>query len=807
MDPGLKEALAARYTIQREIGRGGMATVYLAQDVRHGRPVALKLLHRELGESIGVERFLREIQTVARLHHPHIIPLYDSGEAAGLLYYVMPFVEGESVRQRIARAGALIPDDAVRLVREVADALEYAHGVGLVHRDIKPDNIMLDERHALVMDFGIARAFADDASQQLTGTGLLIGTPAYMSPEQVTGESGIDGRSDIYSLGCVLFEMLSGKPPFAGPTANAVMARRFATPIPSLTAIEDHTSAAVQRVVLTAMTLAPDERYQTAREMIEGLDLARDSTPDSVPRPSNVAGGSQEARSRPAFIPKNMSLPLSVVGGMVVLVAAIVGTLFLSGRKDSSASATDAPGARVASIGVLPFANQSGDKQMEYFTDGLTDELISALSHVHGLEVAGRASSFAIKGKGLDAREAAQRLQVAYVVDAGVRTGGSHVRVTWQLMDGRTGRGLGSGDIDGQMRDVIALQDSMAKKIVEGLSPVIGRVSPEALTRHQTADYEAHDSYLKGHFYWNQRTAETMRQGIAYLKAAIAKDPRYALAWAELSSAYTLEPSFGDMKPSEVIPLARIAAQKAIDLDPTLSEANVAMGMSFTFNDWNPKAALPYLERAIALDPRNSFPRLFRVWPLIMIRRDDEALAEIRRARDLDPLSPIINTRVGSVLIFMRRFADAEAELRRVVVTDPSNLLARSELGVALAAEGKFEEAFAQFPDAIDAEAGGSAASLAWADGRAGKPDSARAILGRLEARSKQRYVSPFAIAIAASASGNKQLALDHIEEGLREHAFFSVFLRADPKYDSLRDEPRFQRVLREVERQYSAVR
>ena len=799
----LNEALAGQYTIDREIGRGGMASVYLAQDVRHGRPVALKLLHPELAAAIGAERFLREIQVVARLRHPHIVPLYDSGEAAGQLYYVMPYVKGETVRQRIVRTGRFAPDEAVRLVREIADALEYAHAEGVVHRDIKPDNIMLDERHAIVMDFGIARALTDDRDLPLTGTGLLVGTPAYMSPEQVSGEMNIDGRSDIYSLGCVLFEMLAGKPPFSGPSAHAVMARRFASPTPSLDSIEQPTSPELQRVVSTSMSLSAEQRYQTAHAMIEDLDLALVSTPaqilrlphDTVALPASASASHPATRGR-SRIWVGSSVALAVVAGFAI---------FAYSRSHGSAPAEgQASDSRTASIGVLPFENQSGDKQMEYFTDGLTDELISALSHVPGLQVAGRASSFSIKGEHLDALQAAKRLQVKYVVDAGVRSGGSRVRVTWQLMDGRTGRGLGSGDIDGEMRDVIALQDSMAKKIVAGLSPVIGTVPPD-VRRHQTANYEAHDLYLKGHFYWNQRTAATMRQGIDYLKQAIAKDSTYALAWAELASAYTLEPTFGDMSPSKVMQPAREAAQKAIALDPTLSEANTALGMSITFNDWDPVSALPYLDKAIALDPQNSFPRLFRVWPLTMLRRNAEALAEIRRASALDPLSTIINARVGSTLIYSGRFAEAEVELRHVVANDPSNLLAHFELGKALAEQSKFEEAFAVYPDAIDAEAGTAMAGVAWAYGRAGNRDRAREIYGRLLARSRERYVSPLALAASAAAAGNRSIALDYLEEALREHSFFLVFVRMDPEYETLRNEPRYQRVVRQVEQKYSS--
>jgi TolB-like protein/tetratricopeptide (TPR) repeat protein len=441
---------------------------------------------------------------------------------------------------------------------------------------------------------------------------------------------------------------------------------------------------------------------------------------------------------------------------------------------------------------------------MQYFSDGLTDELISALSHVRGLAVAGRSTSFSLKGKGLSATDAARQLQVAYLVDAAVRSGGSRVRVNWQIIDGRTGRGLRSGDIDGEMRDVISLQDSMAKTIVDSLAPLIGQVAQATIGKHQTANYEAHDLYLKGHFYWNQRTAETMRQGIEYLKQAIAKDPNYALAWAELASAYTIEPTFGDMRPAEVIQPAREAAKKAIDLDPTLAEANTAMGMSLTFNDWDPAAALPYLDRAIALDPRNSFPRLFRTWPLAMLGRGDEAYAEIRRAKALDPLSSIINTRVGTVLLFTHRFREAEAELRKVIAADPANLLARYELGDALAAQGRYDEAFAEFPDAIDVEAGNAYASIAWAAGLAGKPDRARAVLKRLQDHAKERYVPPLVLGVAAAGAGDMPLAMDYTEAGLRDHSFNLPFAGFEILYDPMRKEPRFQNVLRQVEAKHS---
>ena len=759
-----------------------MAAVYLAHDVRHGRSVALKVLHPELGAAIGAERFLREIQVVARLRHPHIVPLYDSGEASGRLYYVMPYVKGESMRERLRRDGPFKPDEAERIVREVADALDHAHAEGVVHRDIKPDNIILDERHAMVTDFGIARALSESGAN-LTQTGVAIGTPAYMSPEQITGDSTIDGRSDIYSLGCVLFEMLAGESPFASESVQAMMVMRLAKETPSLDAVEANATDGLKSVIARAMHLSPEGRFQTARDMMSALD-----NPQPRLRPVEVS------RAKIPWIP--------IAAGIGVLVAA-AGIISSNGRRATTAPPVEA---QAASVGVLPFVNRSGNEQMDYFTDGLTDELISALSHVSGLQVAGRASSFSMKGKGLDTQDAARRLNVAYIVDAGVRSSGSRVRVTWQLVDARTDRALESGDIDGEMRDIISLQDSMAKTIVDGLRPVIGSRNTGTLKEHRPIDPEAHDLYLRGHFYWNQRTTLSMREGISYLKRAIEKDSTYVLAWAELSSAYTLEQVFGEMRPSEAAGPARIAAQKAVELDSTSAEAYTARGMSAAFNDWNPNLALRDLDKAIRLDPQNSFPRLFRVWPLVMLGRMDESLAEVKRARDLDPLSPILNTRVGSVLIYARRYPEAVVELKKAIDADPANILAKSELGRALSFSGRAGEGFTAFTDAIDLETGYDVALAGAAYGRAGDRAHARTILAKLQARSKERYISPVSLSVAAIGAGDKPLALDYLEQAFREHSFFLIFMSADPEFDTIRQDPRFKRIERQVRSKYGGV-
>ena len=359
----LQPSLADRYSIDREAGRGGMATVYLAQDLKHDRRVALKVLHPELAASIGAERFLREIQIAARLQHPHILPLYDSGQADGLLYYVMPFVAGESLRDRLNREKRLSLDDALAIARDVAAALDYAHRQNVVHRDIKPENVMLHEGEAMVTDFGIAKAVSAAGSGSLTQTGMAVGTPAYMSPEQASGESEPDGRSDIYSLGCMLFEMLTGSAAFTGPSAQAIIMKRFLEPVPSLRAALPTVPEPVDTAVTRALAKEPADRFATAAQLAQALMIHTGATPPSI-------------------------TPVTL----------------------STQSATP------KSIAVLPFVNLSNDPENEYFTDGIAEEIINALTKIQALRVASRTSAFAFKGKSEDISEIGKKLKVATVL-------------------------------------------------------------------------------------------------------------------------------------------------------------------------------------------------------------------------------------------------------------------------------------------------------------------------------------------------------------------------------------------------------
>src|SRR6266487_5748726 len=436
----LQAALADRYAIDRELGRGGTATVYLAQDRKHGRAVAVKVLRPELAAALGAERFLREIEIAARLTHPHILSLHDSGEANGFLYYVMPYLEGESLRDRLKREAQLPVEEAVRIAREVASALSYAHSHDVVHRDIKPENILLSGGEAVVADFGIARAISAAARGQLTETGIAIGTPGYMSPEQAMGSERVDGRSDLYSLACVLYEMLAGEPPFTGPSAESVARQHVAAPAPHVSVMRP-VPPAVDQAIVRALAKTPADRFATAAEFAEAFAAPPQRVRGTGRRTSRLAVGAGLAATL-----------LAAAAGLFVL-SRLHGTPALAGRTGQS-------------IAVLPFVNVSGAPQEEYLSDGISEELINALSQLPQLQVVARPSSFAFKGKNEDVRQIGQALQVATVRGGSVRRAANRLRVTAQLTDARNGYNLWSETYDREMGDVFVVEDEISHAIM-----------------------------------------------------------------------------------------------------------------------------------------------------------------------------------------------------------------------------------------------------------------------------------------------------------------------------------------------------
>ena len=779
----LAEALRDRYTIEHELGRGGMATVYLARDLKHDRPVALKVMRPELAATLGPARFLREIRLCARLQHPHILAVLDSGatgpEGQGQLWFTMPFVEGESLRGRLAREGQLPLADAVRIAREVADGLHSAHQHGVIHRDIKPENILLSGGHALVADFGLARALAagEGRDDRLTETGMTLGTPQYMSPEQAAGERTLDPRTDIYSLGCVLYEMLAGEPPFTGPNQQAVLAKRLTGPAPRLSTVRE-IPPAVDRVVGRALARAPGDRFATSADFAAALETGTGSDPGSR-RAIRMPGG----RTVRAIVLAAVMLA-GLVAGYVVL------------RQDESGRSP-----LPASAAVLPFVDLSPEKDQEYFSDGLTEELITSLSQVEGLRVAARTSSFRFKGRSADVREVGRTLDVGAVLDGSVRKSGNRLRVAAQLVNVADGYQLWAQAYDRELTDVFAIQEEIARAIVEALRVKLGVAGGAALSAVPTKDLEAYDLYLKGRFAWNHRSAAALPEAVRYLEQAVALDSGFARAWAALADAYVLVVPYAGASREATWPKARAAAEKALALDSTQAEAHTSLAYGTMIYDWDWPAAEASFRRAIAANPNYPTGHHWYADFLAGRGRLEESLREMQRAHALDPLSRIIGAELGWVYYLMGRNDEAEAQLRRTLALDPNYAHGRLNLGLVFLAEGRYAEAIEELRRAI--ELGGDYdplnAALVFAYARSGDRATALRLLGELTERSKRGEFGPFALAIAYTGLGETQRAIEALHRAIDQRDIFLPEVFFDPLLHPLRGDPRFRRVLQRM--------
>ncbi len=544
----LRSALSQTYTIDRELGRGGMATVYLAQDCKHERLVALKVLHPDLAATLGPERFLREIKLAARLNHPHILPLHDSGEADGFLYYVMPYVEGESLRERLDRERQLPIDEAVHHARSIASALDYAHRQNIVHRDIKPENLMLYEGEAMVMDFGIAKAVSAAGADTLTQTGMMVGTPAYVSPEQAAGETNLDGRSDQYSLACVLYEMLTGERAFSGPTAQAVMAKRFTDTVKPLRSLRGSIPESVERAVTRAMSTDASARYKSAAQFAQALASGSLATPTDT-----------------------QTLPQQTV---------------------SSAK----------SVAVLPFSNMSTDPENEYFADGMAEEIINALSKIQSLRVASRTVSFALKGKNEDLADVGRKLHVSTVLDGSVRRMGNRLRITAQLVNVADGYQLWSDRYDREMEDVFAIQDDISQAIVKALRVILSEDEKKAIEKARTVNVQAYEYYLRGRQFFHQLRRKSLEYARQMFNRAIEIDPEYALAYSGVADCCSVLYMYFDARELN-LKQADIASMRALELEPNLAEAHVARGLAVSLSKRFDEAEREF-EAAMRLDPK-----------------------------------------------------------------------------------------------------------------------------------------------------------------------------------------------------------
>ncbi len=648
----LQANLAGRYVIERELGRGGMATVYLARDLQHERPVAIKVLHPDLAASLGAERFQREIRLAAKLQHPHILGVYDSGSVDEYLWFSMPFVDGESLRDRLNREGQLTIPEAVRITREAALALDYAHRHGVVHRDIKPENILLTDGQAMVADFGIARAM-QNGGESLTQTGMSIGTPAYMSPEQASGERNVDARTDVYSLGCVLYEMLAGEAPFSGPTAQAVIMRVMTENARSLSAVRSTVSPQLAAVIVQAMAKSPADRFATSAEFAHALES------------SAVTTASMPSAQAPTRRPKWLGIAIGAAAVAVIAIAALV-------FRHNTAQAD------VRRIAVLPFEN-TGSADDEYFADGMTDEVRSRLSVINGLQVTARASTSQYKKSTKALRDIGRELEVQYLLTGTVRwskeNNVSRVRVTPELIEVANGANKWSQPYDTVISNVFDVQAGIASRVADALDVALAAPMQLRIAQRPTNNLEAYDEFLKGEQLTKSLAVSdgiTLAKGLEFYERAVALDTNFAQAWSAIARANAMSANTSPTK--ESVERARIAAQRALALAGDRPEGPLAMG-SYLQNislDY-PAAKAQYLD-GLKHDPNNASLIAGLASVSTVTGKFEDALEYQRKALALDPRSLGPARRVAGALHALRRFSDELPAWDRALALAPANL-------------------------------------------------------------------------------------------------------------------------------------
>jgi serine/threonine-protein kinase len=777
----LKAALADRYRIERELGVGGMATVYLAEDLKHKRKVALKVLKPELAATIGSERFLREIQIAAKLHHPHILMLIDSGEADGLLYYVMPLAEGETLRERLNREKQLPLDDALQIAREVADALSYAHDHGVIHRDVKPENIMLESGHAVVTDFGIARAISEAGGDRLTETGIAVGTPAYMSPEQASGSGDLDQRSDVYALACVVYEMLAGEPPFTGPTAESVLRQHLTAEPPDVATIRSGVRPGVAGALRRGLAKTQADRYGTASHLAKAL--------------TDVASTGGRSWRRPA------------------LATAVVLAVAFGGWLASRVAIGPADAGGVPRLVVLPFANL-GSPEDEYFADGMTEEITSKLAGISGLRVIARQTAIQYKGSAKSAREIAEALDVDYVLEGTVRTdrvsdGTGQMRITPQLIRASDESHLWAdpSTVDLVPGEIFRIQAEVAERIAQSMNVALLEPEREELAVRPTESLEAYERFLKGNYYLGQRTASGFRTAVVEYEASSRADPAFIQPLARAGYTYAMLVGWGweyEGLPADSL-LARglAAADRAISADPANSDAWMARGFLLTVaNPLTYEGVTDALEQAIALNPQNAEAHHIYGWVLGVLGNARDAIPHFHRALALEPGRLITLSSLAELSMREHRFDEARRWADSALAVDPGYWFAYTWRARVQLQAGQIAEARRDAELALRLSGGEpvhALTAMAMAVARAGDSTAARGFVERALRIAKKSAAAPARFGAMALVGLDDDRAVRLLERIRPRGVLFRATLRM-PEFDPIRDHPRFQALLAKYE-------
>ena len=794
-DPlGIAGRTISHFDVREVLGAGGMGVVYRAHDKQLGRAVALKFLlpHYNLDPSAKA-RFQREAHAAAALDHPNLCTVHEVGTTErGWLFLAMSLYEGETLRARLKRDGSLPVGECLEIARQIAEGLQAAHAAGVVHRDLKPGNVMLlPDGTVRILDFGLAKA----RDQSFSETGAHFGTVSYMSPEQVRGDK-VDGRADLWALGVLMYEMLTGRKPFNGDEEVAVALAILHDEPPLPSKYRSEISPSLESLVLRLLRKDPARRYASAELVLRDLARVRTLASGTV---GMLMARSRRVRRAVADSMRERRGALFAASGVAALVLAYLAVHFAQGPTTQAPPAS--PGLSTVSIAVVPFANVGGDSTNLPFSDGFADELTTSLGKVKGMSVMSRTSAFGLKRKGLDAREIGNQLHVQYVVDGSVTRIGDRRRVGARLIDVSTGKEIWSDVFDHNTLtdDVFTIEDSVTRSIVHQVLPRISSATI-ASAKRPTENREAHELYLQGRYFFERRDSAGLRKAQEYFRQAIATDTSYALAYTGLADAYALQPNFGFMLPSRGFPTAKRYAALALAHDSTLVEVHVTLAFIALFHDWDWPTVAREFDTALRLNERYAPIHLYRGWYFLVKDSSDAAIGELRRAVELDPFSGLNNTRLVTILFYGGHYPEALAQARKVFERDPNFVGVRQELARVYITLGRCPEALAALQHSADQPLTLLLGVRGYTYAKCGRRADAVAELNRLLGRARAgEYVSHYALALIQAGLGDDDQALAELEKAYFERAPALFVMKLEPAFSRLRSDPRFVAVARKV--------
>jgi serine/threonine protein kinase/tetratricopeptide (TPR) repeat protein len=793
------------YKILASIGAGGMGEVYRAQDAKLGRDVALKVLPAEMAhDPERLARFHREAKALAQLDHPNIVTIHSVEECNGVHFLTMQLVEGRSL-DRVIPASGLPLEQIVEIARALGDALAVAHDKGIVHRDLKPGNVMVtNEGHVKVLDFGLAKdvraANGGDltlTSDSQTQIGVVMGTPAYMSPEQAAGRL-LDHRTDIFSLGVVLHEMATGRRPFEGTSSAELVSAILRDTPPSVTDARPDLPSDLARIIRRCLEKDPSHRVQTARDVSnEFRDLAG-HTSQKLAAAATSTSSSRPVPAADSGIPhadevsgvKRHAIALTIAAILLVIGFAGVG-IYLQGSKAG----------QVESIAVLPLENRSNDPEAEYISDGITESINNSLTRLPSLRVIPHSVASHYRGKSMDMRKVGDELRVQAVLTGSIAQRGDDLTVNVELDDVRNGKQLWGERYNRKLADLLAVQNEIAREVSQLLRSQLSAEDQQKLTKGSTGNPEAYQLYLKGKYYTNKLSKTGFSKGIEYFNQAIALDHQYGLAYSGLAYNYINQDDWF-MPPNEAGPKTREAAQKALAIDESDGGAHLSMAIVTHWYDWNWAAAESEFKRAIELNPNNWEAHTYYSWFLAPMGRNDQSIAEAKRAQQADPLSGFANFNVGGALVFARQWDPAIEQLHRAIEVDPTFWFSHCFLGRAYEQKGKLPEAIAEFQRALELEEDNAEiwSGLGHAYALSGKRAEAQKVLEHLKAVSAHNWVAPYNIAVIYAGLGEKEQAFAFLDQAYKDRSYYlPTYLATDARIDSLRSDPRFVELRKRV--------